>query len=573
MRCRHWEQPARGCHALQRWLCFSLLARHFKIVAPLPKQAQREVGASVGQAEAACARLAHSLSRAMCRSGAMQHQPGQPGPPLLGVAVLQLETRPVATEENLAHVEALLDRECARLGIPCRDNGKPGSDDSSGSSGSGGESVHMDILLLPEIFNTGYLLTEAAWYFAESLADSAASPTLRALSRWAARYCCYAGATLLEATADGHIYNSFVLAAPNGTFVRRPATSAAVSTTRPTSSSVALVRKHRASSLEGFVFRSAGGAGRGGEPEAHIIEIDAAPLLAKRSKHCSGSSAGSGAGQLGGAMMRLGVSVCYENFCLEPMRSLQEVHLQEPLDLLLSPFCAMQPAHDHPTFKWPRDAAERFAASAAAVSQMHAAKLGVPVAACHHTGQWAAPLPRLLPFLPTDAVPLSGPMLGCSAIYAPGGSPLARLDREQEGMALVQLPLLQCPRAPAAAQARTGQLAGTLLAGVLGVAAVASADAGPAAPYASYAGGYIVEPASWEVKYGFRLMEALGALSYNLWQGRLRRRVAQRIAAGGVWRGPMPPLDARTGGGWGWALVAAAAAGAALASMTLLHRT
>lgn len=346
---------------------------------------------------------------------------------------------------------------------------------------------------------------------------------------------------------------------------------------------------------------------------------------------------------------------------------MQEVHLRAPLDLLLSPFCAMQPAHDHPTFKWPRQAAERFAASAAAVSQMHAAKLGLTVVACHHTGAchqgissfaprqnvrylgleavsadrnqcttgeaplrpagaWSAALPRLLPCLRADAVPLSGPMLGCSAIYAPGGAPLVRLDREEEGMALVQLPLLQGARSVAAAAPRGGQLMGTNLAGVLGAAAVASADAGPAAPYAAYSGGYVVEPVSWEVKvrrnwqaffapgktyasstgrgnaipghlkkfatahcnslvsctskghapfslrppqFGFRLMEALGALSYSVWQGGLRRHVAHRIAADGVWRGPLPPLDARTGSGW--SLAVAAAAGMVLATLLLRH--
>ncbi|KAL4445826.1 hypothetical protein ABPG77_009025 [Micractinium sp. CCAP 211/92] len=459
----------------------------------------------------------------------MEPPPAQSSLPSLGVAVLQLETRPVATAENLAHIEALLDSECARLGIARWDGGQSGSRQR-------GEGMHLDILLLPEIFNTGYLLTEAAWYFAESLAARpATSPSLRALSRWAARYRCYAGATLLEATKDGHIYNSFVLAAPDGTFVRRPATAAsdgvAVST--------ALVRKHRASSLEGFAFRSAGAAGRGGEPDAHVIEVDAAPLLAKRCESSTSCGAGADAGPAGGTALRLGVAICYENFCLQPMATLQ-------------------PAHDHPTFKWPRQAAERFAASAAAISQMHAAQLGLAVVACHHTGSWTAALPRLLPFLRADPVPLSGPMLGCSAIYAPGGSPLARLSREQEGMALVQLPLLQSAGASGAAAPGSIRLVGTPLASVLGAAAAASADAGPAAPYAAYPGGYIAEPVSWEVKFGFRLMEALGALSYTVWQRRLRRNVAQLIAANGAWQGPLPPLDPRTRSGWSLALAAAA---------------
>lgn len=53
-------------------------------------------------------------------------------------------------------------------------------------------------------------------------------------------------------------------------------------------------------------------------------------------------------------------------------------------------------------------------------------------------------------------------------------------------------------------------------------------------------------------------MEALGALSYTVWQRRLRRRVAQLIAANGVWQGPLPTLDARTSSVGSLGLAAAA---------------
>lgn len=115
-------------------------------------------------------------------------------------------------------------------------------------------------------------------------------------------------------------------------------------------------------------------------------------------------------------------------------------------------------------------------------------------------GSWSAPLPRLLPFLHADTVPLSGPMLGCSAIYAPGGSLLARLACEQEGIVLVRLPLLQRSGTDASTAATDSQLDVPSLAGVLGAAAAASVDAGPAAPYATFFGGYVVEPASWQIR-------------------------------------------------------------------------
>lgn len=69
---------------------------------------------------------------------------GQPPFPLLGVAALQLETQPVPTEENLAHIEALLNNECGRLGILCWDAAHIGID-------SRDDGMHLDILLLPEV--------------------------------------------------------------------------------------------------------------------------------------------------------------------------------------------------------------------------------------------------------------------------------------------------------------------------------------------------------------------------------------------------------------------------------------
>ncbi|KAI7840510.1 hypothetical protein COHA_005809 [Chlorella ohadii] len=528
-----------------------------------------------------------------------------PPPPPLSVAALQLETRPIPTAENLAHIDALLDTECRRLGVIRWDEGRPAATGSrAGGGGGGGDSgsVHLDILVLPEIFNCGYQMNERACYGAESLQDASRSPSLAALAHWARRYRCYAVATLLEATADGHIYNSLVLAAPDGNFITRPASSGSGSSGSSCSSggssggssgasasgsssthSLALVRKHRASSLEGFVFRSAGAAGRGGESEAHVVEIDAAPLLHKRSElhkvsRGSGGSNGSGSDGGGGgstgqgpgqAKLRVAFSICYENYCTPPMEAIREAHLQEPLHLLISPFCAMRPAHDHPTFKWPCEAAERFAAQAAAVSALHAAKLRLPVVACHHTGPWSSALPRLLPLLPRDPAPISGPMLGCSAAYAPGGATLAQLAREQEGVLLVQLPLLH-PAAAGAAHsaaevaaeaAQVAQQTAAQLAPVVGAAAAQSAAAGPGTRYASYPGAYVVEPVSWHVRLGFPLMETLGSLSYHFWSGRQRQQVARAIAASGAWQGPVPPLD--SGAAWWRGMVVAAAAAAA----------
>ena len=644
--------------------------------------------AAVAAAAAATATTTHRH-----RLRTTQMEPPSQQPLLLGVGALQLETRPGPTADNLARIDALLAAECRRLGIrrwdaACGDAGSSGSSSGAGagssrastSSSSGGEAagtVHLDLLLLPEIFNSYYLVNEQAWYRAECLAGPGASPSLAALATWARRYRCYVAATLLEATPDGHIYNSLVVAAPDGSFVRRPGTGNAPGDSSSSSSSigsgngsVALVRKHRASSLEGFVFRSGGAPGRGGEPRAHVFELSATPLLAKRSSSiggssgggCGGAASGSGGGAGAPRRLRLGAAICYENFCLPPMQAIlvsawwaglvaagsacpdascsaalllpagllplpvtplpprppaagQEAHRAQPLDLLLAPFCAMQPAHDHPTFSWPRQAAQRFAAQAAAVSRLHALKLGLHVVACHHTGGWAeggghrdvcvarawqptrpssrprvpplapttnlrpagpwqSPLPRLLPFLARDPTPISGPMLGCSAIYSPGGEPLAQLGSGEEGLLLAHLPLgLQRPR-PAPPSSGVSTAVDPRLASLVGEAAARSAAGGTAIPYAAHSGGYCVGPVSWHVRYGFWLVESLGAFSYHVWQAPQRRRVAQAIAAAGAWQGPVPPLDeggTSWGGGAALAVAAAAVGAAGLAAALAWH--
>lgn len=196
----------------------------------------------------------------------------------------------------------------------------------------------------------------------------------------------------------------------------------------------------------------------------------------------------------------------------------------------------------------------------------------------HPAGPWSSALPRLLPLLPRDAAPICGPMLGCSAAYAAGGTTLAQLARDQEGMLLVQLPFLQpqtasaagsADKAAAAAAAESAQQTATQLEGTVGAAAAASAAAGPATRYAHFAGGYVVEPVSWHVRLGFPLMETLGSLSYHFWSGRRRQQVARAIAAGGTWQGAVPPLDDRAAWRPGM-LAAAAAAAVAMAAVIAL---
>lgn len=70
---------------------------------------------------------------------------------LLGVAALQLETRPGPTPANIAHVNTLLEDECGRLGVRRYD--LEGEVEVDG--------VHFDLLVLPEVRDEGQ--THAAW--------------------------------------------------------------------------------------------------------------------------------------------------------------------------------------------------------------------------------------------------------------------------------------------------------------------------------------------------------------------------------------------------------------------------
>ena len=116
----------------------------------------------VGLPPSCTAQLNYLAPRSICSpdrnqpaAGMSQRPPPPPPPPLFGVAALQLETKDVPTADNLAHIDALLDAECRRLGVVRWDDGQPAAagnhSSSGGSSSSGGGIVHLDILVLPEV--------------------------------------------------------------------------------------------------------------------------------------------------------------------------------------------------------------------------------------------------------------------------------------------------------------------------------------------------------------------------------------------------------------------------------------
>ena len=197
-------------------------------------------------------------------------------PPLrLGVLTCHVE-RCGSTAETLQYVDGVLKTELGRLGL----------------------SDSLDFLLLPETLANGYCyIPETSWSRAESLQSVALSPTLTALQSWARQYRCFIGCSVLEADVDGHFYNSFVLARPDGHFVTRRGIQAGqhdiasasyskqVRENTNSSRSLHLVRKAYAPALESFIFTT-GESGRGSDLADHLVSIDISLLLEKHG-YCS----------------------------------------------------------------------------------------------------------------------------------------------------------------------------------------------------------------------------------------------------------------------------------------------
>lgn len=137
-----------------------------------------------------------------------------------------------------------------------------------------------EIVLLPELMPSGYMVTEEIWNTAETINGQ----IVQWLLNTAHRFGIYLGFSFLEADGED-FYNTFVLAEPGGTLLGR-------------------VRKNPPASVEAY-FYTAGS-------DRHVIET-----------------------KLG----RIGVGICYENLLYEQMCSL----FKEDVDLVLSPSAAGRP--------------------------------------------------------------------------------------------------------------------------------------------------------------------------------------------------------------------------------------
>lgn len=171
----------------------------------------------------------------------------------LRVAAVQMNCIPGRVEENLASAEAYIQQATAQ---------------------------GAELILLPELMPSGYMLTEEIWAFAETIDGNA----IEWLLKTADRFNVYLGFSFLEAKKED-FYNSFVFASSQGKLLGR-------------------VRKNPPASVEAYFYKA------GSDP--HVIETE---------------------------IGRIGISICYENLLYDQLCFLY----QENIDLILSPAAAGRP--------------------------------------------------------------------------------------------------------------------------------------------------------------------------------------------------------------------------------------
>jgi len=137
-----------------------------------------------------------------------------------------------------------------------------------------------ELVLLPELMPSGYILTEKIWDTAETINGQVVGWLLRT----AKRFGVYLGFSFLEAEGED-FFNSFVLSSPEGILLGR-------------------VRKNPPASVESYFYRAG--------TDTHVIET---------------------------GLGRIGVGICYENLLYDQMCFLH----REKIDLVLSPFAAGRP--------------------------------------------------------------------------------------------------------------------------------------------------------------------------------------------------------------------------------------
>ena len=238
------------------------------------------------------------------------------------------------------------------------------------------------LVLLPELYPSGYVFERALWRTAERLEDG---PTRAWCCAHAARLGVHLGTSFVEARASmrargarpqrltqpslrvsqargQHFLNTFILAAPDGSLA-------------------GVVRKQTPAALEAFLF--APGVPRG--PGSHVFPC---PLL-------------------GG--LRVGVFICYESHLLYALR----YAAAEDADLLLLPHCATQ------LEGLPAAVCASYDSVLMHLPRRTAAALGVPVVMANKSGPFRSS------FLGSELMVFQAPFPGYSSIVDADGSVLA----------------------------------------------------------------------------------------------------------------------------------------------------
>lgn len=176
----------------------------------------------------------------------------------LKVAAIQMRCEPLRTKDNLAHAEQFVE---------------------------GAASQGAELVLLPELMPSGYMLTEEIW----STAEPFNGPSVTWLKQVAKRHGIYLGMSFVE-TDGADFFNSFALSTPQGEIAGR-------------------VRKSPPASVEAYFFRA------GDDP--HFIDTD---------------------------IGRIGVGICYENLLYERIAALH----QASVGIVIQPTAAGTPTPTFP---------------------------------------------------------------------------------------------------------------------------------------------------------------------------------------------------------------------------------
>ena len=187
------------------------------------------------------------------------------------------------------------------------------------------------LILFPEFMPQGYRLTPELW----SCGERFDGPTVSWLRAAARQYNLYIGTSFLEAR-DGHFFNTFALAAPNGTIVGK-------------------VHKRSPSIWEAYFFKE--------ERGSQYLDTE---------------------------LGRIGVGICFDNHTYEVACEIA----RSQVDLMLMPHSYCTPTVTSRSVT--QADIDRLNHLPGMVARMYNQWFGVPVVLCNKSGIWDSPVPKTI---------------------------------------------------------------------------------------------------------------------------------------------------------------------------------